>query len=623
MPIDASIPLGVQAPQIGQMNPMAMISQWAQIQNAMNQNRLFQQTFLARQKAGQILANAPSLEEGLQGLLSDPDVAPFAGETINNIRQSQLTMSQLQEVQQGQVQSGLDAFVKMLPTVLASPDEATWNGIGDSVLARLPENLRPRAMIAMDSLKKAILDGLPSDPELAKQIATQRLSGLAIAGGLTPDGFKQLYGGTETLDLGDRLQPVRKLPEQLGGGYRSFDQTFPKGIAPQITTQSGVPFQTGGVPGANPLVPQAAPTSAPAAHNPLVPSAPGAYPMGNELAPDLPVVPESRPHYLEHPKIEQAPLAPPAGAQDSPLNAPNGARSRATPPAYASDLGLPGGSQRPGAAPPAPTATPNEPLTYTGKPLYAGIRQIPTQRSNLTGAPIRNPQVAAGIDEQTKRFYDEELKRYESQVSLVGALDRIDHDVETLAKGPASLRPGALGSQRLQVAKAINTAAEAIGIKELPFDPKVIAAGEDFTKEQIRAGLNLITENLGAQREAAQVIFGLMNAVPGMDNTVMGNMLISRILRASAHREIDKRGFQEKWVETNDGDMTGSLRAFNQNNPSKDYYQTVLKSMGMTEDGFESPIAIQRAKEAGYLTGDEAAQFLLDQFPDQFKLRRR
>jgi len=583
MPIDPTIPLGGQ--QHAQMNPMAMISQWAQIQNAMNQNKLFQQTFLARQKAGQILASAPDLESGLQGLLSDPDVAPFAGETINNIRQSQLTMSQLQEVQQGQVQSGLDAFVKMLPAVLASPDESTWNGTADSVLARLPEGLRPRAMVAIESLKKAILDGLPSDPEAAKQVATQRLSGLAIAGGLSPEGFKQLYGGTETLDLGDRLQPVKKIPEQLGGGYRSFDQTFPKGLAPQITTQGGVPLQVGGGParGLNQLVP-----SAPAAQtNPLVPSA-----------------------------VESAPLAAPPGARESELNAPTEPRSRAVPPAYASDLGLPGGSQRPPAgAPEAPDDGDAAPTSFTGRPLFDAVRVTPRPRSNLTGAPILNPAEKMAVDEQIKNFYGEDQQRFDSQQQFLGQLNRMDHDLETLAEQGGFLEPGVAATQRLEIAKSINFMAQLFGAKEPIFNPASIAVAEDFRKETVRAGFSLLTQQMGAQREAASVVSNAIQAVPNLDSTVLGSKLISDSLRAQSHRVIDRRYFQQEWARQNGGDLTGSAEAFNRAFPEKEYFETVLKSMGMSAKGFESPLAIRRARDAGYLTNEEAVSFLRSQFP--------
>jgi hypothetical protein len=618
MPIDPSIPLGGQ--QQTQMNPLAIIGQWAQIQNAMNQNRLFQQTFLARQKAGQILAGAPNLEAGLQGLLSDPDVAPFAGETINNMRQAQLTMSQLQNLQQGQIKSGLDAFIKMLPAVLASPDDNTWGEIANSVLIQLPEELRSRTAFVFESLKKSILGGLSSDPEQAKQQAMQKLSGLAIAGGLSPEGFKQLYGGTETLDLGDRLQPVKKIPEQLGGGYRSFDQTFPKGLAPQITTQGGVPLQVGGgapAIGANPLTgPQITPPGAQG--NPLTPGiSPSAQIERGKLAP-----PGERPHWMEHPEL----VGPEGRARiesDNAARAKQAPRSRAIPPAYASDLGLPGSQRPPAGAPQAPTDGEVAPESFTGKPLFDSIRVTPRPRSNITGAPLLNPQEQTASEEQTKNFYGEDQQRFDSQQQFLGQLNRMDHDLETLNKQGGFLAPGVAATQRLEIAKGMNFMAQLFGAKEneLPFNTKAIATAEDFRKETVRAGFSLLTQQMGAQREAASVVSNAIQAVPNLDSTVLGSKLISDSLRAQSHRVIDRRYFQQEWARRNSGDLTGSAEAFNKAFPEKEYFETVLKSMGMSEKGFEDPTAIQRAYKAGYLSDEEAVNFLMEQFP-QFRQRR-
>ncbi len=614
MALDPSVPLGVQ-PMGGQpmMNPIQMIGQWAQLQQVLNQNKLFEQTFNARQKAGQILASAPDLEAGLQGLLADPDVAPFAPETINSIRQSQLTMQQIQSAQQTNARSGLDGFIKALGPVFADPTNETWNNTVSANMATLSPETQRRVAPAIDSLRKTLLGGLDKvPPEKRQQVFMQRLSGMMISSGFTPEGIKALAGTPGQVDLGDRVQPTLQLPPQLGGGTQPAGPAFPKGLAPQVTEQGGVPITVGGPSGGNPMY-MLPPPQAPLNQLSPVPGSPDEMtvpPTGDEgMAIDGPPT--------NDPGIYVNPLEPTRNPlrdrQTELINQQANPLAPAEPPVAAAPA--------PRGVPSAPLAGPRSPVT--GKPLFDGIEPYRGRRSDLTGAPLLPPGQQEGEKKLQEVFQSEDRERFESAIAANASLDRIDHDIEALGAAGGALQPGAFGAQRLQIAKTINMMAATAGFKpdELPFDPELIAQGEDVTKEQIRAGLQLITQNLGAQREAASVIFGLMQAVPGIDNTLLGDRLISRSLRAMNQYEIDRREFQEEW-NTRRGALGGSVAAFNRTHPAKDYFTAVLKSMGMDEHGFESPIAIQQAMANGYLSKDEAAKFLVEQFPDLFQFKK-
>lgn len=569
--LDPSIPLGVAPlapPQ--QQNPMAMIGQWAQIQNSLNQNKLFQQTFAARQKAGALLAAAPDMESGLAALMRDPTTAPFAGETINAIRQSQLTLTQLQGEVQTQAKTGLEGFAKMLPTVFADPSEETWNNMANATLETLSPQAKARVAPAIGSLKKALMDGLPDDPASRKATFTQRLTGMMLSSGVTPDAIKQLVGTNEFRDLGGRLQPTLKRPEQLGGGESAIGPAFSKSLPPTVVTQpGGIPDVLGGG-GGNPLVPRPSASLAPGG-NPL---SPGAGTGGAGLT--------------ERKAAGQAPL------YETP-------------------------------------AVAGEEVAFDGKPLIPPGSIEPTAKvsRSVGGMNVLAPAQQKAAEKLMENFQGEELNAYQNNVASLGSLDRMDHALEAMAKTGGIIQPGAFGAARLEMAKTLNLLGDLFHVwdsskpvsdsNKPPVDANSIADAEALRKEATRAGMLFLSQTLGAQREAASVIQSTIQAVPGLDNTLLGGRLVSRALRASAQRAIDQRKFQEAWASSNQGDLSGSVTAFNKVHPGRDYFETVLKSMGMDEGGFQTPQDIQRAFSNGYLTKGEATGFLHQQFPDLFK----
>lgn len=208
------------------------------LQAKMNQNKLFQQTYGARVKAGQILASSPDLETGLGNLYKDPQVAPFAGEIVSSIRQGMLAQTQNAGEQQKQAESGFEAFKKVLPALAADPSPSTWKSVTDPVLATLSPSARKSVSSAMDSLRESLVDGLPDDPAAAQQQFRSRVAGLAAA---NPEVWGLMFGKPGQVDLGGSIQPTMTNPST--GAVSPAGVAFPKSLAPQTVTG---PYGPGG-----------------------------------------------------------------------------------------------------------------------------------------------------------------------------------------------------------------------------------------------------------------------------------------------------------------------------------------------------------------------------------------
>jgi hypothetical protein len=296
MPVDPNISLAAAPPDPGKL--LGTIGQFANIQNAINQNRLFQQTFAARQKAGQILAGAPDMETGLQNLLKDPVTAPFAGETINSIRTSQQTLADIGRLQavtagerQHQNQTGMEAFYKSLGPILADPREEVYQNIVNANLATLSPSAREDLAPAFNSIHTALMVGLPTDPAQRRAAFNQRLAAFMSGGGITPESINSITGTPQLFKFGGYDQPGIMRPGTVGGGISfsgppigetappaNVQGDFGLGGAPTVARlpgglPSGSSLPLGTAPGVTPAGPPATPppagVTAPTASNSL------------------------------------------------------------------------------------------------------------------------------------------------------------------------------------------------------------------------------------------------------------------------------------------------------------------------------------------------------------------
>lgn len=245
MPVDPTISLGIQVPQPptagGPGSPLGMLNTFSEIQARQNQNLNFQQTFAAKQRAGQIMSASPDLESGFGAMLKDPLVAPFAGGIINEVRQSQKTLLDIQGEQQTQASSGLAAVMKAIPGAMGDP--SMLPALISSQMKTLSPAAQARVGPAVDDLSRALMDGLPSadalraDPRLGAAAASMlqnRFLGIATASGMSADSMRAISGtmapsvGIEPLGPGGAPVPFTRggsvfggpaqMPMQAGGG---------------------------------------------------------------------------------------------------------------------------------------------------------------------------------------------------------------------------------------------------------------------------------------------------------------------------------------------------------------------------------------------------------------------
>lgn len=239
MPIDPTIPLGFKFPETPtSANPISFLSNWVGIQNSLNQNKLFNQTFAAKQRAGEILSSSPDLDSALNTLAHDPVAGPFAGEIMNNIRQAQLAQTQIGKAQaetqgenQKQAQTGLEAFQKSMPALLADPSQ--WDKIAEANLATLSPEARKRVAPAINAIGEALTADLPSDPQARTEVLHNRMVGMSLGAGFSD--LSSVLGKSETVDTGAHSILGVRAPVQQGGGFTAAS-TIQRELAPQVVS---------------------------------------------------------------------------------------------------------------------------------------------------------------------------------------------------------------------------------------------------------------------------------------------------------------------------------------------------------------------------------------------------
>lgn len=250
MPLDPTVPLGI-TPQVNSAaNPLDMVGKFATIQNAVNQNKLFQQTFAARQLAGQIMSSAPDMEAGLQQIMKSP-AAPFMGEFATQVRQSRLAELQAEKEKQGMFQSGLSFAQKMaLPAGLANPANMDSNFLAG--LRGVPASVREQVLAAINDQRAGLYAGLPEDTAKWSQTDfakyTKNATALAMATGTGADTIHEVVGQGKLLDTGSGFQPLIERGASAGGGAVMAGEEIPKGQAPSWQVgPDGIPRPVSGV----------------------------------------------------------------------------------------------------------------------------------------------------------------------------------------------------------------------------------------------------------------------------------------------------------------------------------------------------------------------------------------
>lgn len=258
-------------------------------------------------------------------------------------------------------------------------------------------------------------------------------------------------------------------------------------------------------------------------------------------------------------------------------------------------------------------------LAGDGTPLIpaSGLGSTVSEGKGLGGLQVLSPAQQAQAQDMMKDFSDKGATAFNNAQQVLGSLRYIDSALDNLAREGGFLTPGAGAKGRVGLAKAVNTFAQVFGEKP-PFDPSKVMSAEDAMKESRRLGFTVVNQMFGAQREAASVIENAAASVPGIDNSYLGGKLLTDSIRAAAQRQIDQRNFQLAWANKNQGNLMGSMEAFNNAHPASAYADRVLKKFGMNEKGFESPEAVRAAYKNGYISRSQATQILQNNWGDRF-----
>jgi len=233
MPIDPTISLAAipKDPTAGTVSPLATFAQFQQIQKELLGNQLAQQQLDARIRSGQIIAASPDSEAAIKGLMSDPVAAPFAGETLNYLRNADHTLTQIQGARAGQSRDALGALIKGSAGALTDPGQL--GKLAEMHLSGMPQTMQETAKPLFRQFISAMTSDLPSDPEQARQLYQARLVGSLYGAGLSKEAMEAQTGSLVTRDRGGSIDSGVQLPSWAGGGDR-LATSIPKTLPPQV-----------------------------------------------------------------------------------------------------------------------------------------------------------------------------------------------------------------------------------------------------------------------------------------------------------------------------------------------------------------------------------------------------
>lgn len=295
---------GSAAPAGGPLSALSTLGQYAQVQNSLNQNKLFQQTFAARQRAGQIIAASPDLDTAVAAMYKDPIAAVYAPTAANEIRTYQQIQLNMAKTKTEGVQAGLQGFLKM-SLGPQGMDEGTWNTYKKAALDAASPEFRQPMSAAIDDYRKALTGNIDSSLPQEQQVQRylQNAGGVMVGNGIDAE---KMFGGIVNQPLGNRVGTGVNVPAFYGpqAGLHLTGQ-YGMGLGAQVVTKNlpggaTQPSPVGGSnvdqpPGSGPLnlslnpTPSAQPNAAPSpggnrAPGPLATGAPSGGPGGGSSA---------------------------------------------------------------------------------------------------------------------------------------------------------------------------------------------------------------------------------------------------------------------------------------------------------------------------------------------------
>lgn len=226
-----------------------------------------------------------------------------------------------------------------------------------------------------------------------------------------------------------------------------------------------------------------------------------------------------------------------------------------------------------------------------GKPIAVDTSSAASYMKgrSVYGLPILSDEAKAEDADLQKKHADQ-IEQYQGANNAIANLSQMDADISELAQHGGLTTPGFLGVARGELAKAIQTFTMATGMelpesmKNLPTD---VADVETINKYQHVLTFMAKKAFEGTGARGLGVLMEASSAVPGMENTPLGFMVISAGLKAAAKWQAGNYEFKEKWKQdrTNTGgSLVGSEMAYNKAFSPLEATQDELKKVGMEID---------------------------------------
>lgn len=535
-------------------NPFGVIEQYANAQNALNKNLEFQREYAAKQQAGEIIASSPDLPTAIKRMQQNPGVAGYIPQIINSYQTLEQLTAQTAGTQQANSQSAFVQLLKFVPSAMT--DLSSWDTVMKTALQTVPGQLRGQIEPMIPGLKAALLDDLPKDKDAAVAAYARRWNALELGAGYNPAQIAQQTGEAENIATPQGQIPVVRQPGVLGGAVTPAAGVIANLPAPQfLGSPSGGFVQAGGMQGA---------TGGVGGSNALV-----RQESGGGVAPITPVGAAGGNALV------------PSTSQPQPLR--------------------------------SIVDTPVEKLTPAAwNAGAAAAAKLPPVRRGVTGIPVMSQVDTEQANSMAHDFATKGTNEFNQAQQGLFYLQQMDNDLDSMAKNGGLLTPGFQNNARLKIATGLNTLAQAFGGKPL-IDPAKVAAGESSNKITATLAAGLVNSFFGSQHVAYGTLERGIESVPGIENSYLGGKLLTEGLRAVAKRAIAQHVFQQAWQQQR-GTLAGSDLAFNAQFPPSQLADQVLGKYGLTENGFESPAAVGRAVQQGFLTPENGRKILLTQF---------
>ncbi|MDP9103936.1 MAG: hypothetical protein M3N05_08025, partial [Pseudomonadota bacterium] len=214
-----------------------------------------------------------------------------------------------------------------------------------------------------------------------------------------------------------------------------------------------------------------------------------------------------------------------------------------------------------------PVWSPDQSLKWTPN-LHADPSQPPPNQMQIYGFG-GDPK---GARDRADKLTEAQTGKASKADDQIARLTEMQHQYQSL---PSSgfLRPGAMAPERLEGARALNTAIQALGGSPV-FNEKDVAAMEATMKDTSKLGFDMVQ---GMGREPGFIVERAIGANPSIANTPLGFARITAGLREAAQYERDKAEFyqdyQSKW-----GHLDGADIAFRKQNPKEMYANRAILS---------------------------------------------